>query len=100
MYAGFNERPGLTAPAATLDSLMAGLAGPGATLRPWQVTARPAGGTAKCVVAIVGLTQVAVCGWATDHTIGAVMSPTRDTTVNELAMLMGLMRYDLQPAPS
>jgi hypothetical protein len=100
MYAGFNEQPGLSDPAATLNSLMAKLAGPGATLRPWQVDAGPAGGIAKCIVAIVGQTQVAVCGWATDRTIGAVMSPTRDTTVNELALRMSLMRSDLQPGPS
>jgi hypothetical protein len=97
MYLGFNENPNLADSAATVTRLMASLAGPSANVRPWMVTAGPAGGTAKCVVAIVGLTQVSVCGWATDGTIGALMSPTRDTTVSELAVLMSKMRPDLQP---
>jgi hypothetical protein len=49
------------------------------------------------LVAIVGRTQVAMCGWATRYTIGALLSPTRDTSVTELAVLMSRMRPDLQP---
>jgi hypothetical protein len=97
MYAGFNEPRRLADPVAAVGTLMADLAGPSGNVRPWTVSAGPAGGTARCVVAIVGLTQVAVCGWATDTTIGAILSPTRDTSVTELAVLMGLMRPDLQP---
>jgi hypothetical protein len=97
MYVGYNERPHLTDPAATVSRLMASLAGPAGNVRPWLVTAGPAGGTARCVVARVGITEVAVCGWATDVTIGAVLSPTRDTSVSELAVLMSQMRPDLQP---
>jgi len=40
---------------------------------------------------------MSVCGGATEKTVGAVMSPTRDTTVSELAVLLGKMRPDLQP---
>lgn len=97
MYLGFNERSNLADPAAAVTRLMGSLAGPSATVRPWQVAAGPAGGIAKCVVAIIGQTQVSVCGWATDNTIGALMSPTRDTNVSQLAVLMSLMRPDLQP---
>jgi len=97
MYAGFNEHVGPTGTLAAVNRLMASLAGPSARLRPWAVPTGPAGGIAKCSVAIIGLTQMSVCGWATEKTVGAVMSPTRDTTVSELAVLLGKMRPDLQP---
>jgi non-ribosomal peptide synthetase component F len=47
-------------------------------------------------VAWLGQTSVSVCGWATDHTIGALASPVRDTSVRELAAMLTQMRYDLQ----
>jgi hypothetical protein len=97
MYLGFNSRTDRSDPAAAVTKLMASLAGPHGNVRPWQVPPGPAGGMARCVVAIVGRTQVAVCGWATGDTIGAVLSPTRDTSVSELAVLMSRMRPDLQP---
>jgi len=97
MYLGFNEHLSLPDPAATVSALMASVAGPHGNVRPWQVIPGPAGGIAKCVVAIVARTQVAICGWATSDTIGAVLSPTRDTTVSELAVLVSRMRPDLQP---
>lgn len=97
MYLGFNEPSKLADPAAAVTRLMASLGGPADKVRPWQVAAGPAGGTAKCSVAVIGLTQVSVCGWATDSTVGAVISPMRDTGVSELAFLMARMRPDLQP---
>lgn len=97
MYLGFNEPSKLADPAATVTRLMASLTGPADKVRPWQVAAGPAGGTAKCSVAVIGLTQVSVCGWAAGRTVGAVMSPMRDTGVGELAFLMARMRPDLQP---
>ena len=54
------------------------------------------GGAANCTVAWLAQTTVGVCGWASDHTVGAIASPIRDTSVAELATLMVRMRYDLQ----
>jgi len=48
------------------------------------------------MIAWLAQTRVSVCGWANDHTIGALASPTRDTSVAELATLMIKMRFDLR----
>ena len=81
---------------SSLLRLMTGLLGPSAVVGPWPVTAGHRGGSANCTVAWLGQTSAAVCGWATGHTIGALVSPVRDTGVGELAALLTQMRYDLQ----
>jgi len=48
------------------------------------------------MIAWLAQTRVSACGWANDHTIGALASPTRDTSVAELATLMIKMRFDLR----
>jgi hypothetical protein len=73
-----------------------GLIGPLGPVSPWPVAAGQRGGSANCAMAWLGHTSVSVCGWATDHTIGALVSPARETTVRELATLMVKMRNDLQ----
>jgi hypothetical protein len=97
MYFGVNVRTSAGDLPVSLSAMMASLAGPGANDRAWQVNAGSDGGTAQCVVTVIARTQLSICGWATDGTRGALMSPTRDTSVRELAVLMTLMRPDLQP---
>jgi hypothetical protein len=96
MYLGYNARLSLGDPAATMTRLMASLAGP-TPARSWPVPAGIQGGSARCMVAVIGPMRMSVCGWATDQTIAALMSPTRDTSVTELATLMQLMRANLEP---
>ncbi len=95
MYLGFNAPAEQTSPMVTVGALLTTLAGPAAHDRPWRVAPGPAGGAAKCVITVISRTQMAVCGWATGWTMGALMSPTRDTNVTELAYLMSRMRPDL-----
>jgi hypothetical protein len=96
MYFGLDTTGLLGHPSVTIIRLMKGLLGPGAKVGPWPVASGHRGGSANCTVAWLGQTSVSVCGWATDHTVGALVSPVRDTAVRELAVLMVKMRYDLQ----
>jgi hypothetical protein len=96
MYLGLDATAQVGAPADSVGRLMLGLLGPYAKIGPWRVSAGHRGGAANCTVAWLGQTMVGVCGWATNHTIGALASPLRDTSVAELATLMISMRYDLQ----
>ena len=96
MYLGLDTPGMLGRPSATIASLMTTLLGPYSLVSPWSVAAGHRGGSANCAVAWLGQTSVSVCGWATDHTVGALVSPVRDTSVGELATLMIKMRFDLQ----
>ena len=96
MYLGLDATAKLGIPYEVVGRLMMGILGPYAKVGPWRVPAGHRGGSANCTVAWLAQTQVSVCGWASDHTIGAVASPTRDTSVAELAALMVKMRFDLQ----
>src|SRR5579859_6808633 len=96
MYLGLDTTGMLGRPAATITKLMTGLLGPYSLVGPWPVVAGHRGGSANCTVAWLGQTSMSVCGWATDHTIGALASPVRDTSVRELATMMVKMRFDLQ----
>jgi hypothetical protein len=96
MYLGLDATARFGAPREAIVKLMMGILGPYSKIGPWQVRAGHRGGTANCTVAWLAQTMVGVCGWATDHTIGAIASPIRDTTVGGLATLMVSMRYDLQ----
>lgn len=96
MYLGLDASAKLGIPSATITRLMTGILGPYAMVGPWRVMPGHRGGSANCTVAWLGQTEVDVCGWATDHTIGAVASPARDTSVGELATMMIKMRFDLQ----
>ena len=96
MYLGLDTTGILGRPSGTIASLMTRLLGPYSLVGPWPVAAGHRGGSANCMVAWLGQTSVSVCGWATDHTIGALVSPVRDTSVRELATLMIKMRFDLQ----
>jgi hypothetical protein len=96
MYLGYDAQASLGGPAATTARLMADLAGT-ASARSWQVPAGIQDENARCMIAVIGLMRMSVCGWATERTIAAFMSPTRDTSVTELAALMLAMRPDLRP---
>ena len=98
MYFGLDTTGMLGHPSVTIIRLMKGLLGPYAKVGPWPVASGHRGGSANCTVGWLGQTSVSVCGWATDHTIGALVSPVRETAVRELAVLMVKMRYDLQRA--
>jgi hypothetical protein len=97
-YVGFDASGRLGQPGATVTSLMMGILGKWSKIGPWPVPAGHRGGAANCTVAWLARTSVAVCGWATDRTMGVIASPVRDTSVSELAMLLLKMRYDLQKA--
>ena len=96
MYLGLDATADLGAPADSVGRLMMSILGPYAKIGPWRVRAGHRGGAADCTVAWLAQTTVGVCGWASDHTVGAIASPIRDTSVAELATLMVRMRYDLQ----
>ena len=96
MYLGVNISTSAGDLPAAVTGMMTSLDGPAAHVRPWRVAGGPPGGVAECVVTVITKTQMSICGWATDSTIGALMTPTRDTTVRELEVLMTLMRPDLQ----
>jgi hypothetical protein len=101
MYLGRNAPAGLRAPAALVNSVLAELTGPAGagqpgTGRSWPVAAGPGGGSARCGTGVIGGMPVAVCGWATGHVVAALMSPTRDTSVGQLAALLLAMRPTLQ----
>jgi hypothetical protein len=96
MYLGLDASSTLGLQADVISRLMMGIIGPYAKVGPWPVAAGQRGGTANCTVAWLARASVSVCGWTNGHTIGAVASPTRDTSVAELATLMAKMRFDLQ----
>lgn len=96
MYLGLDATATLGAPADSVGRLMMSILGPYAKIGPWRVRAGHRGGAANCTVAWLAQTMVGVCGWASDHTVGAIASPIRDTSVAELATLMVRMRYGLQ----
>lgn len=96
MYLGFNSVKNLGTPSATIDRIMANLIENSAPDSYWVAAPGARGGGARCAIALFGSTTVSLCAWATEHTIGALMSPTADTRGNELAVLMPLMRLDLQ----
>ena len=96
MYLGLDATAEFGSPADSVGQLMMGILGPSAKIGPWRVNAGHRGVAANCTVAWLGQTMVSVCGWATSHTIGALASPVRDTSVAELATLMISMRYELQ----
>ncbi|MHB1820192.1 MAG: hypothetical protein ACYCO9_19465 [Streptosporangiaceae bacterium] len=95
MYLGYNSPTPLGSPATTSRRLIHALAR--SSGQPWRVAAGQAGGAAWCVVTVVARTPMSVCTWATGQTAGAVMSPTRDTTADELAALLPQLRTDWQP---
>jgi hypothetical protein len=99
MYLGFNATGSLGAPRATVARVIANLTGDSAPGSSWVAAAGPRGGSARCAIAPFGKITVSLCAWATERTIGALMSPMADTRGNELAnVLMPQMRLDLQPA--
>lgn len=97
LYLGYNARSDLGSPTATVSRLMAGLIQTSAADSSWTADPGKRGGSARCAITLIGKTTVSVCAWATDRTYGALLSPTSDTRGNELAVLMPLMRLDLQP---
>jgi hypothetical protein len=96
MYLGYNSRAGLGPPTVTTARLMAGLMGGATRPHPWAAAAGPLGGSALCSGAVIGLTPMSVCVWATGQTAGALMAPAAVTTGSELAALMLAMRPSLQ----
>ncbi|HEX9065058.1 MAG TPA: hypothetical protein VF843_08110 [Streptosporangiaceae bacterium] len=100
MYLGLQSSARFGSPADTISSLMMGILGKYSKIGPWPVAAGHRGGQANCTVAWLGGTETSVCGWATGNTIGVVASPTRETSVGELAMLLIQMRWDLQRSAS
>lgn len=100
MYLGRNSAAGLGTPNVTIGQVMAALTATSAPETSWPTAPGPRGGSAQCALTLFGATTVTLCAWATEHTIGALMSPTAETKRNELAVLMRVMRLDLQPGPS
>ncbi|HEX9031546.1 MAG TPA: hypothetical protein VF834_06845 [Streptosporangiaceae bacterium] len=96
MYLGLGSSRMLGAPASTMARLMGSLLGPASQVGYWHVRAGARGGSTDCTVAVLDQVPVSVCAWTTERTAGAVMSPLRDTTVAELAVIMVTMRYSLQ----
>lgn len=96
MYLGYNSASNLGPPTATVGRVMKVLIAGSALSVPWRSAPGPGGGSAECAIAQFGSTDVSLCAWATERTVGALMSPRADTTGNELAVLMPSMRVDLQ----
>jgi hypothetical protein len=96
MYLGLDAAHRNGTPTATVSDLMTGLLGPFKSGNISPVAPGARGGQARCTVAVMDLTQVAICGWAAGRTVAALMSPIRDTSVGELAMLMRAMRLNLE----
>jgi hypothetical protein len=97
MYLGHNSTASLGAPDVTIGRVTDALTGTSAPNSFWRVAPGPRGGSARCAITYFRGTQVALCAWATEYTVGALMSPIADTLGNELATLMPMMRLDLQP---
>lgn len=100
MYLGHNSAANLGTPNDTIGRVMAALTATSVPETSWPAAPGLRGGSAQCALTLFGTTTVTLCAWATGHTMGALMSPTADTKRNELAVLMPLMRLDLQPGPS
>jgi hypothetical protein len=98
VYLGLQSSAALGRPIDTIGSLMMGFLGKHSKIGPWPVAAGHRGGQANCTFAWLGGNEVSVCGWATGRTVGVVASPTRETSVSELAMLLIQMRYAFQRA--
>jgi hypothetical protein len=96
IYLGLQSSSALGRPIDTVGSLMLGFLGKDSKIGPWPVAAGHRGGQANCTVVWLAGMEVSVCGWATDHTVGVVASPTRETSPAEMAMLLIQMRYELQ----
>ena len=96
MYLGLDATARLGAPSDTVGKLMLNILGPYAKIGPWRVNSGHRGGASNCTVAWLAQTTVGVCGWASDHSIGVIASPIRNTSVAELATLLIRMRYELQ----
>jgi hypothetical protein len=96
MYLGYNSPANLGVPRGTVQSVMADLIGSSAPGSSWAAAPGPRGGSARCAITRFGATTVSLCAWATERTVGALMSPTADTRGKELAALMPLMRLNLQ----
>ena len=96
MYLGLDANAKIGVPYDVISRLMMGILGRYSKVGPWRVPAGHRGGSANCTVTWLAQTQVSVCGWASDHTIGVLASPTSATNVAELATLMIKMRFDLQ----
>jgi hypothetical protein len=96
MYLGLGSSRVLGDPASTMARLMGSVQGPGSQVGYWHVRAGARGGSTACTVAVFDHVPVSVCAWATERTAGAIMSPLRDTTVQELSVIMVTMRYRLQ----
>ncbi len=97
LYLGYNLPARSPAqPAATAVRLLDGIGG-SSRLNSWRVDPGPGGGAARCAVAVLSRTQVALCGWATARATAILVTPTRDTSVSELAAFLVAMRADLQP---
>ncbi|HUD38730.1 MAG TPA: hypothetical protein VMR14_17650 [Streptosporangiaceae bacterium] len=97
LYLGYNSRSDLGSPTATVSRLIASLIQTSTPESSWTAEPGKRGGSARCAIALIDNTTVSVCAWATDRTYGALLSPTSDTRGNELAVLMPVMRLDLQP---
>jgi hypothetical protein len=96
MYLGYNSASNLGPPTATVERVMRVLIAGSPVSLPWRSAPGPGGGSAQCAIALFGSTDVSLCAWATERTVGALMSPRADTRGNELAVLMPSMRLDLQ----
>ncbi len=96
-YQGYNSAASLGPPALAVGKLISDLvesSGPGVS---WQVAPGARGGSARCAITTITDIRVSICAWATEHTAGALISPDGDTRGDELAVLLPLMRLDLQP---
>src|SRR5262249_59247379 len=69
MYLGLDASAKIGVPYDVIARLMMGILGRYSKVGPWRVPAGHRGGSANCTVAWLAQTQVAVCGWASDHTI-------------------------------
>lgn len=96
IYLGAGSPARFGQPSVTIGALMMGILGKYSKIGPWPVAAGHRGGQANCTVVWLAGTEVSVCGWASDRTIGIVASPARQTSVGELATLLIKMRYGLQ----
>jgi hypothetical protein len=97
LYLGYNSSSDLGSPTAAVSRLMASLIQTSAPGSSWVADPGKRGGSARCAITLIDKTTVSVCAWATGRTYGALLSPTADTRGNELAVLMPLMRLNLQP---
>jgi hypothetical protein len=98
LYMGMQSAAGLGRPIDSVGTLMMGFLGKYSKIGPWPVATGHRGGQANCTVAWFASTEVSLCGWATANTVGVVASPTRETSVAELSIVLIQMRYDLQRA--